>query len=270
MFGIIRKRDPLWEVTKRASRIENAIAGLASNFPRNPKSPKSGAHQLIPLRNALRDMQRLIGDVSLECKVNRVLSPIDAAALSYSFESIKAELRWLSSKQLPGDALPSRHPLFNKIVEEASRLNRELTRLATTASWTNGLVDKEKDPLYEIPRRLRAAIKDLDKGVAKNVSLEELERWCSDFPSIDWEDLQMVQRVANVYLLNLILFQMWEVRHRSEAPGRPLVLAIATSDFPDPELLNWCDTTYGYRREYHFAARYPSWRMVWRTSWYAF
>ena len=123
-------------------------------------------------------------------------------------------------------------------------------------------------PLNDIPRRLSAAIRDLDKKAAKKISLEELEQWCPYFP-VDWEDPQTVPRVAKIYLLRLIPFQVWEVRYRSEAPGRPLVLAIATSYFPDPELLSWCDTTYGYQKEYHFAAQYPSWRLVWRTSWYS-
>ena len=269
MIGIVGKRDLLSDVIKGTNRIEKAIDDLASRFPRSSKSPNSGAHQLTPLRNILKDMQQLIGNISLERKVKRVISPIDAAALSNTFKFIMAELRWLSSKQLLGDAFPSRHPLFKRAVEEAGRLEGELNRLAAAASWTNDPMDREKDPQYEIPRRLRAAIRDLDKKAAKNVNLEELEQWCPYFP-VDWEDPQTVPRVAKIYLLRLIPFQVWEVRYRSDSPGRRLVLAIATSDFPDPELLSWCDTTYGPQKEYHFAAKHPRWRLVWRTSWYAF
>ena len=270
MFGIVGRRDPLSEVVKGTSRIEKAINDLASKFPRNSESPKSGARRLIPLQHNLNDMRRLINNLSQEREVSGTISSIGASSLSNSFESIMAELRWLNSGQLLGDAFPSRHPLFKTAVKEAGRLQSELNRLAAKANWTNELVDREKDHLYEVPRRLGAAIRDLDKKAAKNVSLEELGQWCFNFPPIDWEDQQMVQRAAKVYLLNLIRFQVWEVRYRSEAPGRPLVLTIATSEFPDLELLTWCDATYGYQKEYQFAVRYPSWRLAWRTSWYAF
>ena len=262
MFGIVGRRDPLSEVAKRTSRIEKAINDLASKFPQSAKNPSSAARQLIPLRILLRNMQHDLRSLRGESKARRVASPIDTAALSYSFDSIKAELRWLSSTQALGEAFPFRHPLFKRAVEETGRLEDEINRLTAA--------DREKDPQYAIHRELRAAISVLDKKAAKNVSLEELEQWCSYFPPVDWEDPKTVPRVAKIYLLRLIPFQVWEVRYRSESPGRPLVLAIATSYFPDPELLSWCDTTYGFQKEYHFAARYPRWRLVWRTSWYAF
>ena len=270
MFCIVGKRDPLSEMTRRASRIEKAINDLAGKFSQNAMSPSSAAHQLIPLRDILKDMKRLIKNLSRERKVRGIISPLGASALSNSFESFKAELRWLSSKQVLGDAFPSRHPLFMRVIEEADRLDRGLERLASATSWISGSVDSEKDPLYKTHRELRAAIVNLDKKAAKKVSLEELEQWVSYFPPVDWEDTQTAPRVAKVYLLRLIRFQVWEVRYRSKAPGRPLVLLTATSDFPDSELLSMCETTYGYLGEYLIAARYPSWRLVWRTSWQAF
>ena len=262
MFGIVGRRDPLSEVVKGTSRIEKAINDLASKFPQSAKNPSSAARQLIPLRILLRDMQHDLRSLRRESKARRVVSPIDTAALSYSFESIKAELRWLSSTQGLGEAFPFRHPLFKRAVEEAGRLEDEIDRLTAA--------NREKDPQYGIHRELRAAISVLDKKAAKKVNLEELEQWVSYFPPVDWEDPQTAPRVAKVYLLRLIRFQVWEVRYRSKAPGRPLVLLTATSDFPDSELLTMCETTYGYLGEYLIAARYPSWRLVWRTSWQAF
>ena len=79
MIGIVGKRDPLSDVIKGTNRIEKAIDDLASRYPRSSKSPNSDAHQLTPLRNILKDMQQLIGNISLERKVKRVISPIDAA-----------------------------------------------------------------------------------------------------------------------------------------------------------------------------------------------
>ena len=248
MIGIVGKRDPLPDVVKGTNRFEKAIDDLARKFPRNPKSPSSGAHQLESLWHLLNNMQHHLRSLHRESKAHRVVSPLDASALSSSFESIMEELRWLSRKQVQEDPFPSRHPLFKKVIEEAGRLDRSLKNLAAATSWNNYFSDSEKDPLNDIPRRLSAAIRDLDKKAAKKISLEELEQWCSYFPPVVWKAPQTVPRVAKIYLLKLIPFQVWEVRYRSEAPGRPLVLAIATSDFPDLELLSWCDTTYGFRR----------------------
>ena len=267
MISIVGKRDPLSDVVKGTNRIEKAIDDLARKLPRNPRSPSSGAHQMESLWYLLNNMQHNLKSLHGDSKAHRVVSPLDASALSSSFESIMEELSWLSRKQVLEDPFPSRHPLFKKVIEEAGRLDRSLKNLAAATSWKNYFSDREKDSLNDIPRRLSAAIRDLDKKAAKKISLEELEQWCSYFPPVDWEAPQTASRVAKIYLLRLIPFQVWEVRYRSKAPGRPLVLLTMTSSFPDSELLTMCETTYGYQGEYHFAARYPSWRLVWRTSW---
>ena len=48
MYGIVGRRDPLSEVVKGTSRIEKAIDDLASKFPRNSESPKSGCAPIDP------------------------------------------------------------------------------------------------------------------------------------------------------------------------------------------------------------------------------
>ena len=151
MFGIVGRRDPLLGVIKRVRLIEKAVDDLASNFPQSAKSPSSAAHQLIPLRILLRDMQHDLRSLRRGSKAHGVVSPIDVAALSHSLESIKVELRWLSSKQVLGDASPSRRPLFKKIIEKAGRLDRELKRLATATNWTKYLSDRENDSSNEVP-----------------------------------------------------------------------------------------------------------------------
>ncbi len=98
----------------------------------------------------------------------------------------------------------------------------------------------------------RKCFQHYSRSIWKGSPHEELERPCSEFP-IEWDAPQTAPRVAKIYLLGLIPYQVWEVRYRSESPGRPLVLAIATSDFPDSELLSWCDTTYGIQEEYYLA-----------------
>ena len=96
MIDILGKRDPLSEVFRRTNRIEKAIDDLSSKFPRSSKSPSSGAHQLIPLRRLLNDMQHDLRSLHGESKAHRVVSPLDASALSGSFESIME--CWLSAQ----------------------------------------------------------------------------------------------------------------------------------------------------------------------------
>ena len=126
--------------------------------------------------------------------------------------------------------------------------------------------DLEKDPAYEAPRRLRNAIRAQDKSAAKKVSLEKLNQWCSLFPLLTWDDPKMLGRLARFYLLDQEIFQVWEIRYRSNAPGRPLVYLTETAEFPGPEFLEYCEETYGHHQEYHIAARVPRWRLVWKSS----
>ena len=93
-----------------------------------------------------------------------------------------------------------------------------------------------------------------------------LDAWVVNFTGIDWQDRKMVDRVAKLFVLDNIPRQTWELRYRSRMPGRPYVLVVETFDLPGPEFL---EVQRLPPAEYYIAATLPTWRIVWKMSWYS-
>ena len=158
----------------------------------------------------------------------------------------------------------SRHPRFAKVHEEISRLG-EVVRLVMKASDLQTELDREHSSSYEMPRILREAVKRRDRRLAKNKSLTYLDAWLVDFTGLDWKDKKMVDRVANIYVLDNVPDQIWELRLRTKSPGRAYVCVKEMGFLPGPEFLEQQRLPPA---DYYIAARLPSWRIVWKMSWY--
>jgi len=268
MFGIRRKGDPLYEVVKRYKYLEKDLRHLARAFAQNRKNVKADGTLMILLDSHLKDVSRSVRILEHERKTIGCLAAISVSSLSSSFIPLKEAAReldqgWVTRQGIP----PSGCPPLQKIHQNINKLDSAIRRLMEQAAAYPRPTDMETDPFYEEPRKLREAIHALDKRAAKNLKLQELDRWFSVLPAIDWHNPLRVRRVAKIYLLSQEPFQVWEVRYRSDAPGRPLVLLIETVTFPDLEFLAKCDETYGFHEEYYIAARIPCWRIVWKSSW---
>ena len=97
--------------------------------------------------------------------------------------------------------------------------------------------------------------------------MENLATWCERIPIPDWDDARQLRRLAGFYLASTITWQVWEIRYRSDAPGRPLNLLTITTDVPDPDFLELYDLPYGHHDGYYIAATLPRWHIVWKFSW---
>lgn len=112
----------------------------------------------------------------------------------------------------------------------------------------------------------------MDKRAAKNLdseylTLEKLAKWCDTIPIPDWDDPLKLRRLARFFLADAITIQVWEIRYRSTAPGRPLNLLAITTDLPDAEVLGRYDLMLGHHDVYYVAAKLPRWHIVWQSSW---
>jgi hypothetical protein len=115
-------------------------------------------------------------------------------------------------------------------------------------------------------KKLRRAITRIDKRLARELRLRDLERESWAAPAIDWEDPQQVRQKARILVLTRRYDQVWEIRYRSKAPGRPLVHLLDVDKFPDPEYLAKIEEHVGRYDEYYIAAKFPRWKLVWKYT----
>ncbi|MDP2949458.1 MAG: hypothetical protein Q8P22_07960 [Chloroflexota bacterium] len=180
--------------------------------------------------------------------------------LELAFDVLWDELGNLEVWSVPeGGHRPATARSLLKAVEgPAIRLKGSLASLETEFSTAG--------PLSGPVLRLRETLAKLDKKAARGLRLEDLHSWCARFPEVRWDDPEECRRVARVVLLDMVPGQLWEVRYRSTAPGRPLLLVRQSVSFPDEESLDDCDQACGSRSNYYVAATRPRWRIVWTFS----
>ena len=157
------------------------------------------------------------------------VSPIDVHSVSGSFHELKEQLHHAEQtfELLQGNS-PPRRPLFHKVYPHIARMEHAIECLKQEA---NKPPDFETDPFFDAPRELRNAIRELSKRAANRIDRDELTKWCLEFP-IDWNLPEMVKRAAKIYLLSQDPLQNWEIRYRSNAPGKPYVLLTQIAKFP--------------------------------------
>ena len=190
-----------------------------------------------------------------------------ADGLNRTYYSLTSEVEVLESQEMTQGHILGRTPIFRDVRTRLKDLGNNVSKLNEAMERQTEAI-MEKDPYHKPTRRLRDAVREVDKKLAKSVSLKDLDEWMVNFFLVNWEDPRTLQRVAKVYVLAQIPLQTWELRYRSDSPGRPLLLLAETSDFPDIEFLESYEANYGHHDEYYIAARFPSWRIVWKTSWF--
>ena len=264
MFGMNWGRHAVSRLIKDVKKLDEAVANASGKLKPRPQQSGASALSLKSAQLHLKEMSLRLKSLSQMHRAHGIIHPTGVAALVSIYQALRVELGRLG-QQLTTEGTPlSQHPLLKEVYRKTTRLEPDIKKLMQEVDRDSVQSSSDIDDGMSV--QLTAAIKKLDKKAAKNIQMEDLLRWCHDFLPIDWDDAELVLRMVRIYLLAQVPLQVWEVRHRSEAPGRPLILLTESETFPDEELLDFCNNTFGYHREYFIAARYPSWRVVWKSS----
>ena len=257
--------SPLSRLPKRVGKLEGVFEQLINTFHYDVHNEAARLRPIDAFVNDIKKFRKCTDRLQIDNKKSGRINPLGASLLITSYESLNSSLRFMGELRT-GDGVPmSRHPRFAKIREELKRLG-ESVRLVGNALEEQSEADREIDPSYVNSRKLRQAVERHDANLGRNLRLKDLDTWAANFTGINWFDGKMVKRVANLYVLGNIPDQTWELRYRSRLPGRPYVLVMVTADLPGPDFLE----VHGLPlADYFIAARLPSWRIVWKISWYS-
>ena len=271
MAGFLWKRDRVSEVIKRYKDLEKAFQSAVRRL--GPNYQKEAIRSLLgEWRRHIIELGRSIQGLAQKRTTHGRLTAGGANDLRDSFATVSRLAREFDQRVVIGKGRkPSETPSFREVYHRHAKLGKAIQSLSTPRVQRPPRIDLEKDPAYEEARKLRQAIRALDTRAAKNLSsehlrLENLAKWCERIRIPDGGDPRQLRRLARFYLASTITFQVWEIRYRSEAPGRPLNLLTITTDLPDPELLERYDLGNGHHIAYYIAATIPRWHIVWKFS----
>lgn len=248
MFAIGRNRT-LKRLIKHVGEVERlvnrALEGDGGPLPRNPQ----GLATRPRLSAALDHLTRLHSRLTIRLEHNGGVSPDDLSALFRAFREMAQAVGITQGSWVDEGLLADVIKCLNDLAAAIEKARKNRARAAKRPR------DVEAEALWDALRRLH-------RKLAKRTPLEELRAWIEDGPMIDFDDPLQVCRAARLFAMELVPDQVWEVRYRSEAPGRPLVLANCDVSWPDYDVLESCVRQYG-QRPFIIAVRKPTWRQVW-------
>ena len=271
MAGFLWKGDRVNEVVRRQEDLEKAFRSAVQRL--GPNYQKEAIRSLLgEWRRHIIELGSTIQGLAQKRTSHGRLTAGGANDLRDSFAAVSRSAREFDRRVVIGKGRrPSDTPPFRDVYRRHAKLGEAIQSLSPPVQRPER-IDPEQDSDYEQARKLRQAIRALDKRAAKNLSsdylrLENLAAWCERIPIPDWHDARQLRRLARFYLASTITFQVWEIRYRSDRPGRPLNLLTVTTDLPDPELLELYDLGNGDHDTYYIAATLPRWHIVWKSSW---
>lgn len=268
MFGIFGKGDPFRDLVKRTNQLTTVIIDARGRMNRVGRTIPPESDPIVQLYRPHDELRRYLRVLGKSRKTMGYLPPFHVSKLISSHRSLVTAVRAMNrDEEKWSQVLVPGQPIRNEITRHLKRLNSAFARLVEHVNRHPELHREAMDPMsLERCKKLHKAITGIDRRLAKKIRHRELEMDSWAAPEINWDDPKQVGKKAQIWLLSRIWYQVWEIRHRSKAPGRPLVHLMDVDKFPDPEFLVRIEEHVGRHDEYYIAAKFPRWKLVWKYT----
>lgn len=254
------RNNPLRTLERRTVSLKNSIDNVVSTLRREQIKPD---RILLPLLGRDSAFASLWSSVRKEARAWPVyhaisLTGFDGISNSFSdfaadLESVNRKLSATNTQQTKG-MLSAVHRDTRKLGTAIKRLDEDVRRQRV---W---VVQSHQGNIQEFVK-IRAAVATIDKNAAKDLDGEEVDYFC-DWPAVDLDDAEQVERIAKLIILNRDPHQQYELRCRIAKPGRPLMQGRCEA-FPSVAEVEAFALYWNTPKKILVAAKKPSWRVVW-------
>ena len=201
MARFLWKRDRGDEVVRRYKDLEKAFQSAVRRL--GPSRQEEPIQSLLgEWRNHLIDLGRSIQGLAQDRATHDRITPGGANFLRVSLVAFNGSAREFDRRvMIKKGGRPSETPPFREVYRRHAKLRKAIQGLLTPRVQRPQPINPEEDPAYEEARKLRQAIRALDKRAAKNLSsqylkLENLAKWCGKIPISNWDDPRQLRRLA--------------------------------------------------------------------------
>lgn len=245
MANILWNSNPLPRLFRRVDRLENSLKKLGRNSSNDRQFVQDGLFPFVlgDAMRFIRVMAELVECLRRHRQRTGRFDPDVADDLNQTLYSLTSEIVALGRQGMAQGRILGKTPIYREIRARLHEMGSDVSKVVNEVDRQTEAT-MERDPRYKLTRRFRVAVKGLDEKLAKKVSLKHVDEWLSGFFPVNWEDPITLQRVAKVFWLAHIPFQTWELRYRSDSPGRPFIQVAELSDFPDMEFLQSYEADY--------------------------
>lgn len=257
-LGLFRRRHPL-------DNVENKYLDTISAFNRfaSKPGPHSGDPEryMKPLAGCLSSIKFPIEREKSLSKIYGFLSLAGVDDINRRFQRFLSGLGEMEERLRSTDLQLANR--LRRVIDRALKLHDAIIELGNNVRVGRVMAVPEHGSCPDEYLKLKEAISKVDRESAAELTAREVDRW-SQWPGIDTGDPQQVRRLARlILLLKQEPVQTFEVRCRSRALGRPLLLMGYASGFPSEEEVQWFASSWKEPGAIYVAVTKPSWRIVW-------
>lgn len=254
-MSILERKHPLEDIYKWQRKLDRVIQKVRSDI-KPDRTGYAWRQVRLQLVSSAASRLRLNGMTALRrYHQTGIVYQTDLWGVAFRLRELRNAIETNTVNPASGTPVRPKGTLW-KLFEIIVKMEAALVRLSKDGVW--GTTVRE--------RRIRDALRKLQKRLADVVSTKEIAEWCSLFPGLDLKVPGQIERLATTIWLSRIRDQTWEVRYRSAAPGHPMRLVVASLSFPNIDLLEECYNLSGRPKELYVAAALPRWRVVWKIS----
>ena len=176
MAASLWKRDRVSEVVRPQEHLEGAFQKAVGRL--------GSSHQEESVRSLVGqwygDLLQMKSSIQALARERETQGRVTRGAgyeLRDSFAAATTSAREFDKHVLIRGGRPSQSPPFRDVYRRQVKLDEAIRSLLAPPTRRPQRMDPEKDPEYEQPRKLRQAIRALDKRAARNLSLEVSVLW---------------------------------------------------------------------------------------------
>lgn len=256
------RRHPITDVYLRTQDLHST---MKTTLPQVETVLGSRSMDMAPFQSPESSLEELYAIASAEAE----LWPEDEEISQYGMNQIHSHFnRFIKDFNTLARALDSRdRRLAYKLMKQASRdgnrLKEAIKKLdVAVKSHQVRLVKRHTEFPEEFPM-IRYAMAKIDPQAAHELKGMDVDQWCL-LPGVDLEDQNQIDSIARVISANRVPGQSFELRVRSKAPGRPLlVMKRLYYRFAKEEDLFKYAPLWGNPDKIFVTAAKPSFRIVW-------
>ena len=261
----IRRGHPVEKVHKKMRSLAAALNAVPPQHRAMGRQRGLANDDISGPYSNFKDVQWAVQREFTAWSADGETSHIETKNIADCFRLFGADLKRLYQRHSSTDPKLAEE-LLKDVTRAANQLARAIKGLQESVASKRVRVVRHHTDYPQKFLKIREAMEKMNPEAAKQLRGQDVDTWCEwpgRYLDLDLGDSHQVDAIAKLVLLSWEGNQVYELRCRSNTPGRTLKLMNWYHDFPSEEVLFTNAELFKRPDKIYVAAAKPTWRIVW-------
>lgn len=253
-----RSYHPLEEVDLKTRTL---LAAWNKVMPKTSDNLRRRSFLTFGLEEDFKFLRWAVHDEIKSWSIDGETSSVGTESIVRYFGRFNGELGRVHLRLAKSDPKMAEHKL-REVAAAANRLGGSIEGLHQDVKSRRVRVAKHHTVYPEEFFQIREAMSWINPKAAQDLKGEAVDSWC-EWPGLDMKDPRQVESIAKLILTSREPGQSYELRCRSNTPGRPLKLIRRYYHFPTDDEVIRVGELLDLPEKIYLSAAKPTWRIIW-------